>query len=449
MKDKNEIKNEDDLNQDEENFIQEENDNLSSKGFNRRDKINFKHKFEQLRKNNNISLKQLEELMDYDDTNEEYIHYYLKTVSKKFNSLLNKKLMLFFPIISPSICSKFNLNKRISEKKRFHDLYNKIVESKLNSNELDDIISSEFLFPEELKSLKLSEEEKINYQNFDRWTIYFNKIIDFKKIDNEEHFYYTIMNYMIKNFKDPTINKNFYHQSLINFSDILNNLLDKTDNNKNQYTILFEYVILFILNAQENNSLSQINNIYLYDIFLDSISQEINSDKSLKEKEIIEEFSKYKNIIKIEGNDIIFFGNNNKIIKNFQDYYITKVFIKEASKMKYIKENFLLKYTKFDALINPKYYFSGLLYDIIEKYVSSTLSKSSIYECFNIKKGQCPELEEEIFTKKIHNHIRYLPYNSSNDTGRSMKQFCLIIIDPSKQKMLLSFANKIIRNIGL
>ena len=163
------------------------------------------------------------------------------------------------------------------------------MESKLNSNELDDIISSEFLFPEELKSLKLSEEEKINYQNFDRWTIYFNKIIDFKKIDNEEHFYYTIMNYMIKNFKDPTINKNFYHQSLI-FSDILNNLLDKTDNNKNQYTILFEYVILFILNAQDNNSLSQINNIYLYDIFLDSISQEINSDKSLKEKEIIEEY---------------------------------------------------------------------------------------------------------------------------------------------------------------
>ena len=67
---------------------------------------------------------------------------------------------------------------------------------------MDDIISSEFLFLEELKSLKLSEEEKINYQNFDRWTIYFNKIIDFKKIDNEEHFYYTITNYMIKNFKD-------------------------------------------------------------------------------------------------------------------------------------------------------------------------------------------------------------------------------------------------------
>ena len=100
-----------------------------------------------------------------------------------------------------------------------------------------------------------------------------------------------------------------------------------------------------------------------------------------------------------------------------------------------------MHYIKYDLLINPKYYFSGYLYNIIEAYVSSNLSKSSIYECFNINQDQCPELENEIFTKNIHKYIRYLPYNSFNDTGRTIKQFGLIIIDPSKQKMLVKLNN--------
>ena len=100
-----------------------------------------------------------------------------------------------------------------------------------------------------------------------------------------------------------------------------------------------------------------------------------------------------------------------------------------------------MNYTKFDLLINPKNYFSGYLYKIIESYVSSNLSKSSIYEWFNIQQGQCPELENEIFTKNIHKYIRYIPYNSCKDTGRTMKQFGLIIINPSKQKMVTQLEN--------
>ena len=214
MKEKNEIKYEEDSNHSEENSIEEESDNLSPKGFILRDKKNFKHKFELLKKREDISLNDLDELMEHDDTNEEYIYYYLDTISKKFKSVLNEKLILFFPIISPNICSKFSLNKQITEKERFKDIYNKIVKIKLNSNELDVIISNEFLFPVELNSLKLSEEEKINYKNLNRWTTYYNKIIDFNKIDNEEYFYYTIMNHLINNFKDSSINKEYYHRSL-------------------------------------------------------------------------------------------------------------------------------------------------------------------------------------------------------------------------------------------
>ena len=107
-----------------------------------------------------------------------------------------------------------------------------------------------------------------------------------------------------------------------------------------------------------------------------------------------------------------------------------------------------MNYLKFGALINPKFYFSGYLNNIIKNYVSSNLSKPSIYECFNIHRGQCPELENEIFTKNIHKYIRYLPYNSFNDTGRTMKQFGLIKIDPSKQKIIIELYN-ILRNIDL
>ena len=89
------------------------------------------------------------------------------------------------------------------------------------------------------------------------------------------------------------------------------------------------------------------------------------------------------------------------------------------------------------------------MYQIIEKYVSSNLSKTAIYKCFNLKSGECLEIENEIFTSNIHKYIRYLPYNSNNDIGRTMKPFGKIIIDPSKQKMIINLINKLTQNSKL
>ena len=139
----------------------EENlDNSSSNKFTPRDKTNFSLNFEQLKNKKDITLDDLEELMEHDDTNEKYIEYYLDIVSKKFSSLLNKKLMLFFPVLNPKICYKFHLKKDITEKKRFIDLYNKIIDTETDSKELDDIISNEYNFPKELSLLKFNEDEK-------------------------------------------------------------------------------------------------------------------------------------------------------------------------------------------------------------------------------------------------------------------------------------------------
>ena len=100
-----------------------------------------------------------------------------------------------------------------------------------------------------------------------------------------------------------------------------------------------------------------------------------------------------------------------------------------------------MNYLKFEYLKNPRNYFDGLLYRIIEKYISSNLSKTSLAKCFNIDFQEYKIIKDEICTKNIHKYIRMIPYCSNNDTGRVMEQYAKILIDPSKQKMIQSIKN--------
>ena len=151
-------------------------------------------------------------------------------------------------------------------------------------------------------------------------------MINFQKIENEEYFYYTITNYLLNNFHDPYINVNYYHQSLKNFYYILKNLKEKMNSiNDKQYSLFFEYTLLFILNSEYNDILSQINNIYLYEIFNNAMLNEINSVKSLTNDGIIKKFYKYNKKVEIKNNNIIFCDNSYKVIENYRKYYITRI----------------------------------------------------------------------------------------------------------------------------
>ena len=151
-------------------------------------------------------------------------------------------------------------------------------------------------------------------------------MINFQKIENEEYFYYTITNYLLNNFHDTYINVNYYHQSLKNFYYILKNLKEKMNSiNDKQYSLFFEYTLLFILNSEYNDILSQINNIYLYEIFNNAMLNEINSVKSLTNDEIIKKFYKYNKKVEIKNNNIIFCDNSYKVIENYRKYYITRI----------------------------------------------------------------------------------------------------------------------------
>lgn len=166
----------------------------------------------------------------------------------------------------------------------------------------------------------------------------------------------------------------------------------------------------------------------------------INKEKNnlLNDNEIISEFKEEEIEAKIINNNLYLSGKRiNGVINNYKNYYITKVFVSSVCEKLIPLENMsLMNYLKFEFLKNPKNYFDGLLYQIIKKYASSHLSKTSLSKSFNINFPEYEIIEEEICTKNIHKYIRILPYNSEKDSGRTLKQFAKILIDSSKQIMM-------------
>ena len=190
------------------------------------------------------------------------------------------------------------------------------------------------------------------------------------------------------------------------------------------------------------------NNISLYNVFLSSMNLElINKEEKnlLNDKDIVKKFQEQKIEVKIEGNNLFLKGKKiNGVINDYKNYYITKDFINAiCNKIIPLEKVSLMNYLRFDYLKNPKNYFDGLLYKIIEKYVYSNLSKTALSQCFNINLHEFEKIEEEICTKNIHKYIRMIPYNSVKDSGRTIKQFAKILIDASKQKMMQNIREKI------
>ena len=143
-----------DINTIQQSTLKIETDESNIIKYNIRDRINVMKKFEELKKKKDVNLIDLEELLEHDNTNEEYIEYYLDIISKKYKELLNDKLIFYYPMISPKVYEKFNINKKISEKNRFYDLFKKISDAK-NKEELYDIVQKEFQFPSELNKIKI------------------------------------------------------------------------------------------------------------------------------------------------------------------------------------------------------------------------------------------------------------------------------------------------------
>ena len=379
-------------------------------------------------------------LLQHNNLNSDYLDFYFDVLSKTDKGKFKKQIQLCYPFMNVKLCNEFNIKKEKSEKERFFQLYNKIINS--NPSQIRELIQEEYKFPKELDSLSFTEKEK---KDINRWGLFGTKIIEFNNIYNEEYFYYAISNYILKNFKDSK------PENYNNFIKTLNSmkvLINKVDRYYKKDPEFFEYVFLFFLNAQGNDSINIINNISLYNAFISSMNLElINKEEKnlLNDKQIIKEFQEKEIEAKIEGKNLILKGEIiNGSIKDYKNYYITKELIYAISKkIITLEKPSLVNYLRFEYIKNPKNYFDGLLYQIIEKYASSNLSKTALSQCFNINISEYGKIEEEICTKKIHNYIRMIPYNSEKDTGRTLKQFARILIDSSKQKMMQSIREKI------
>ena len=337
----------------------------------------FEIKFNEISTKEKIKLSELLELLEHNNINVKYIEFFLDKIAKEYKNKFKEEIMLLYPFMPVKLCKKYNVNKEISEKERFYNLINKI--SKADEFSINKILDEEYGFPKELESLNYTKEEK---ENLNRWGLYGTKVIDFSKIENEEFFYYVFSNHILNNFKDNSYNIKDY---LVTFK-FLDQFSIETDNYLRKNPELFEYIVLFLLNCQKTLNTTRIIDISLYQVFAKSLMFELNKNDKLTDVEIKSIFKKEKIETKIENNNLCIKGGSIEgKINNYKNYNITKELISKIISQKNflnIEDN-ILPYLNFDYLKNPKNYFDGLLYQIIEKYVSSKLCKTSIYKSFN------------------------------------------------------------------
>ena len=122
-----------------------------------RDINSTKKMFNELKKSKNLTRKQLNDLINQNNTDIEILTFYLENMKKIDKIEFYENLIEMYPILPIKICEQFNINKIISEKDKFYNLYNTIC----MNNDIKEIIENELdTFPKELKILNLNENEK-------------------------------------------------------------------------------------------------------------------------------------------------------------------------------------------------------------------------------------------------------------------------------------------------
>ena len=417
--------------------LEEEKEDKNNRRINDKE---FDIRFSNLKKDGNKSISELNDLLKHNNLNIIFLDYYCEILYKYDRNKLKNEMLLFYPFMPPNICQKYHIKKEKSEKEKFFELYNKIITS--DFSKIDKIIADEYKFPKELPNYNFTTKEK---RDINRWNLDGTKKIDFNNIYNEEYFYYILSKYILSNFKDSTYmsQKRGYYYNLLSLAT----LVLESDFYAKENPNLFEYVFLFLLSSQKTNNFIEINKISLYDAFISSMKRESKKKENnpLTDEGIVAGFKKVGIKASIKKNNLIIIINNiKKEIKDYKNYFINAhlIFGIADGFIYNLEKKSLSEYLKFEYLKNPKNYFDGLLYEIIGKYVSSNLSKTSLSKCFNINLDEYYIIEYEICTKNIHKYIRLIPYCSDDDTGRTLKQFAKILIDPSKQIMIYNIISR-------
>jgi len=421
--------------------MEDNNENLShTKEILRKAKKDVIKEFHALKKLGKLDKENVVSLLDNCNIIEEIIVYYLELLRKKQDKDYIPELLKYYTIITPKECAKHGITK-ISEKQRFINLIEKIINK--NTNDINKYINEEFLnvdndvyhlYEEETKNLSKEEKEK-RKSYFIRWDNIFNTSIDFDDIDNEEYFYYTLSNSLMRDYKKSQMGVKLRKNGIKEFYP----KFQIVEKDRKYYKKYFSYICLGLLNL----SITDNNKIFVTNI-LNSISIEISNELKMKILDIsnIEKILKKKNAkLIIEGDKItIVYEGKNFIIDNYKNYNLTKANLIASIEEEndYSFKLYLDKKRTFDYYTNQNTYFDGLLVKIILNYVKSNLSKTSIEYSFNIDKDSYTELFNEVTTERIFDYIVFLPYNNIFDTQRTLKLYKKIIIDPTKELFNIS-----------
>ena len=293
-------------------------------------------------------------------------------------------LQLYYPILPPDICKKYNILKIRTEKETFFNIIEVLLnkfgekinnkEKKINENDISELHN---YINGILKKPAEDELKNLNIKIFpSRWDIIYRKIIRIDIESNDELIYYYLTNDLLENIK----------------------------NSKNPFEIL--------------DFLKQFKIIYNKLPFKNNLQNET------------------KKFILIGLSNCEYFDKTSHTsLLNVLNYFLKRNYNLQMCD-DYIN----------DQMINPEFILGGILHQSLLKFAKSNLAKSSFKEIF--LKNEIPlEIEKKIYTDNIEKYIYYFPYSSRYDTERTIKRFSLILINYNKNKKILNYENPVLDDL--
>lgn len=387
-------------------------------------------KYKDLKKSGKLTIKSLEDLLLHCNTIQEIIKEYLNMLKDNESYKYKEELITYFQILSNTICLEYNI-KKIPEKERFYNFVDRLlsIENKKYLKPLEALLNEELNNSEEL-NLILSKQEKESLK-YCRWNyIYYTKV-DYKNEENEDYLFYNLTNNILRQFIKNKGSFNVRIQLIKLIIDLFKEIEPRRKEEK--FCEYFEFLCIQLINSELNANYSLKDKITP---ILNIIEQEIKI-KFFNYDELISYLEKNFSY-KVEKDRIeINYNNNIYIIDDYKKYNINENMLKAVlNKGKYGYLTELNSYMTFSATIDNKNYYNGLFLEIIKKYAKSNLAVSSIEKLFKIDKKKYTKLFEEI-CDNINNYLIIVGYNST-DTGRTYKNPPRILIDPYKEKFILT-----------
>ena len=269
----------------------------------RKSKEEILKEFKEYKNTNKPDLEKLKNLLSHCNIVPEIIEAYLDILKNEDNNYFLKELFLYYPILPIEICKKFGVQKTESEKDKFFNLIENLLDIGTQEKNVDinliNFLKKKINNYEEIKQLipkdelkkelELNEKEKEKKElipfKYSRWFISCNTEIDFKTEKNEEFLFYHLSNSLISEFTKEQ--RCFVNR--IELIDIFIELFKEIYSKRNDGVIFskyFEFLCIALTNCEKNK-----NYVEKLKPIIDSIDKELH-DKYMNLNEIKEYLDK-------------------------------------------------------------------------------------------------------------------------------------------------------------